>query len=635
MKADLLVLQVCDFLDDGDGFYRLHEPSRQLSRLPGVVVIDCHYYHRLLPGLMATADVLVLPFLHNWDLFSKIEARRAAGQVTVFEANDYFYDVQPWNPISSGWQDRAIQDEYRLYMGAADLVQTSTRALERRWQKWAKRVAVFENQLSHIPPLGPPPNRPLTIGWGGSPGHFADWYHAAPALEAWLNAHPTVRLAVMCNEFAKPFVSIPAERYQFTPFGSLPQYLQFLTILDIGLAPLLPSEYNRCRSDVKFLEYASHGVTGIYAALDPYLESVRHGETGLIYQNEREMVDSLDRLAGDADLRMRIRKQGYEYVTTQRRVEDHIGTRLETYRQLLGRPGAGQIIPDEVIAASQRDGSYLQLRPQEAEKALIGALQASNPRETLAQLRHLVDRYPGYLIAREQLGRVCNDLREHPAALSALEYVSRVDPNSAQVLCEMARARYMLNDNAGARRDLQAALKLNPQFYPGWLYFLRFLELTKATDGPEWLEKARSIFPRNFTVALAGARFETGLAGVAYLTEVIDQFANMLTVEERASAVAAFSQVIQAIAGPYLASPEAVQLLERSCTLFPKSSSLADMLARAFRLAGRHAESRAEFIRALELRRAAEAYRAEFPKEDGRIHYWQFAEAICRYTGEP
>ena len=78
MKAELFILQVCEFLDDGDGLYRLHQPSLHLSRLPGVVVVDCHFYHRYLPSLIAAADVLVLPFFHNWDYFSLIERRRAA-----------------------------------------------------------------------------------------------------------------------------------------------------------------------------------------------------------------------------------------------------------------------------------------------------------------------------------------------------------------------------------------------------------------------------------------------------------------------------------------------------------------------------------------------------------------------------
>src|SRR5262245_39680143 len=206
MHAEFFILQICDFLDDGDGYYRLHEPSRQLSRLPGTVVVDCHFYHRYLPQLVALADVVVLPLIHNWDFFPLIEDRRSRGQATVFEANDYFYDVQPWSPISAQWQDRALQSEYRCYMAAADAVQTSTAELARRWEPGARRVVVFRNQLTEIPPLPPPPSRPLTIGWGGSPGHFADWYYVAPVLEKWLAAHPDVHLAVMTNEFAKPFL---------------------------------------------------------------------------------------------------------------------------------------------------------------------------------------------------------------------------------------------------------------------------------------------------------------------------------------------------------------------------------------------------------------------------------------------
>src|SRR5580704_12112822 len=60
LEAELLVVQICEFQEDGDGFYRLHEPSRQLARLPGVVTIDCDAHHRLLPQLAAEADVLVL-----------------------------------------------------------------------------------------------------------------------------------------------------------------------------------------------------------------------------------------------------------------------------------------------------------------------------------------------------------------------------------------------------------------------------------------------------------------------------------------------------------------------------------------------------------------------------------------------
>jgi tetratricopeptide (TPR) repeat protein len=628
MKADCFILQVCEFLDDGDGMYRLHEPSRYLSWLPGVVVIDCHYHHRLLPSLLDQADILVLPFFHNWDFFPIIERRRAAGQVTVFEANDYFYDVQPWNPVARQWQDRAIQDEYRQYMAIADAVQTSTPELARRWQPWARRVFVFRNYLTDVPPLAAPPARPLTIGWGGSPGHLADWYHLTPWLQQWLEAHPDVRLAVMTNEFGRPFINLPSERYHFTPFGSLAAYYQFLHTLDIGLAPLLPSEYNRCRSDVKYLEYASRGVAGIYADLEPYRATVEPGKTGLLYRTPEEFLQALDRLAGDAALRQSIREQAHAYVHQQRRLADHIGERLDAYRNLLPAGPRGVELSADVLAAAVRDGNYLQLRPGEPETVLRAAAESAGTVENAQKLQWVLQGYPNYLAALQEQGRILNDLRDTGNALAHLERARVLNPSSARTLGEMGRAHFIAKNAGEARRLLEQALEQNPWNVPCWLYLYRLLLLTRSPDGPYWAERGRQLYPQNYTLALAGARLYPGGEGLTVLQRLLEEYGAMFTPEEKSAAALAFGQAILEMAGPHLAAPEAVPLLQQTCAVFPQSARLADLLAYALRLAGQHEASHREYARALELQRAATLFRAEFPQEDGRFHLWQFAEHI-------
>ena len=122
----------------------------------------------------------------------------------------------------------------------------------------------------------------------------------------------------MTDEPGRAFFQLPPERYRFEPFGSLTSYLRFLEGIDIGLAPLLTTDYNRGRSDVKFLEYASRGVAGIYADLEPYRDVVIPGETGLLYRTPQEMLEQLDRLHGDAALRQKVRRGAYDYVTTRR-----------------------------------------------------------------------------------------------------------------------------------------------------------------------------------------------------------------------------------------------------------------------------------------------------------------------------
>jgi tetratricopeptide (TPR) repeat protein len=634
MKADLLIVQVCEFLSDGDGLYRLHQPSLYLSRLPGVAVVDCHYSHRVLPGLVEAADVLVLPFFNNWDLFPLLDKRRQAGQATVFEANDYFYDVQPWSPIGPQWQDRAIQEEYRLFMAHADAVQTSTEQLARRWRAWSRRVAVFPNQLTNVPPLASPPPRPLTIGWGGSPGHFADWYHLAPCLQNWLTAHPDVHLAVMTNEFAQPFFRLPPERYHFTRFGTLADYLRFLGSVDIGLAPLLPTEYNRCRSDVKFLEYAAHGVAGIYADLEPYRDMVVPGETGLVYRTEDEFLACMDRLANDANLRRGIRERAHAYVARERRLADHIGRRLAFYRELLPGPSRGGDISEAVLAAAVRDGNYLQLRPQEPEQAVIQAMQGPASAEAVQKLGRVLEQYPDYLAALQEHGRLLNDLRDSHGALGCLQRALSLNPQSARSLSEIGRAHFVLGNAAEARKMLEAGLALNPLYLPGWGYFLRLLALTKSPDGPCWAARARELFPDNFTLALASAKLYPGPEGIGVLHQLFGRFGSSLTAEERPAAAGAFSQTIMEVAGPHLAAQETVDLLRRACAVFPTSARLADMLGYALHLTGQREESHREYARALDIRRTAKIFQAEFPRDDGRFYFWQFAENIRSSVGK-
>jgi tetratricopeptide (TPR) repeat protein len=633
LHAELFVLQVCEFLDVGDGVYRFHSPSRYLSRLPGVVVMDIDLHHRLLPPLAEAADVLILAGFEA-DMFPVLERRRAGGRITIFEANDYYYDIQPWNPLSAEWFNRALQDSFAQGLAVADAVQTSMPELARRWrERIAHPVIAFPNQLTDVPPLAPPPVRPLTIGWGGSPGHFADWYHIAPLLEKWLIAHPHVHLEVMNHEFAKPFVQLPAERYRFTPFGSLADYLRFVHGLDIGLAPLLPSGYNRCRSDVKFLEYASHGVAGIYADLEPYQHTVVHGETGLLYKTEAELMHYLDLLAEDATLRGRIREQAHAYVAAQRRLENHIGDRLAFYRQLLPGPPHGCAIPAEVLTAAVREERYLQLRRQQPEQTLMAAMKAQTSRESVQTLTRLVEQCPNYVAALQHLGKQLNDQRDSKAALRYLEQARTLNPHSARTLCEMGRAYYLLNDDARARKTMENALTINPYYQSGWQYLLRALAIARAADGRPWAERAHQIHPANFALALLGVKVYPPAEGVAVLRQLLDEYAPTFMADEVPAAAAAFSETIRDVAGPLLGTRSVLELLRRACAVFPASASLANMLARALHLAGHYAESHAEYVRALDLKRAAQTFRAEFPQEDGTFYFGQFAEHIRSLTG--
>ena len=156
---------------------------------------------------------------------------------------------------------------------------------------------MFPSQLWDAPPPTPVrrPDR-VVIGWGGSRAHREDLRAVIPALAGVLERHPEVELAVMTDAELRPaFDGLPAERVSFTPWGALASYYRFLEGIDIGIAPLAPTAFNRCLGDTRFMEYAAHGVLAVCADLEPYRDVVRPGETGYLFADAAELETVLER----------------------------------------------------------------------------------------------------------------------------------------------------------------------------------------------------------------------------------------------------------------------------------------------------------------------------------------------------
>jgi tetratricopeptide (TPR) repeat protein len=629
----MFIVQVCDFPLNGQAFYRYHEPGRALSRC-GAVVVDCDPLHRLLPLLADAADVLVL-HVYDWEWIPVLRRRRALGRATVVEASDDYFDVQPWNPGSVAWADGLEREKLQQLLAEADAVQTTTEELARRWAPWARRVAVLANHLPEIPPLAEPPRRPLTVGWGGSGTHLADWYAVCPVLQAWLDDRPDVHFGVMTDEAARPFLRLPPERYHFRRPGSLAEYLAFLRTLDVGLAPLLPSDFSRGRSDLKYLEYAAHGVAGIYANRGPFRDRVRHGETGLLYETGEELRRHLDALATDTALRRRLRQAAHADFMANRRLVDHVGERLRLYREL-GPAVCGQReLPAEVVAAATRDGNYLQLRPGAPERVLAAAIERPADAEALPALVRLMEQHPLYEAALQQLGHLLNEAGRTDAALEYLNRALGLNPHSPRALCEAARSLAAAGDPSMARQHLEHALELSPSYPLAWLRLLRLLRDHPDGDATGWAERALRRHPQSYAVALAALPLLPERDRAARLAQLIEACAPAPDSEERGPAVAAFARAVGETVGPRPDTAEALELLRRAARALPESASVAAWLGQALDLAGETEEAQQHYARALTLRRHADVYRREVGAEDASLRQCLIAAYARKWSATP
>lgn len=80
----------------------------------------------------------------------------------------------------------------------------------------------------------------------------------------------------------------------YIPVASYDLYQNYIINIkaDIGLAPLVDCPFNRCKSNLKFLEYSLLGMLTVASPVAPYLDTIQDGVTGL-FVRDNDWVEAL------------------------------------------------------------------------------------------------------------------------------------------------------------------------------------------------------------------------------------------------------------------------------------------------------------------------------------------------------
>jgi tetratricopeptide (TPR) repeat protein len=271
---------------------------------------------------------------------------------------------------------------------------------------------------------------------------------------------------------AEPFAALDADRFGFVMAGTLPQYLAWLEGLEIGLAPLLPTEFNRCRSDVKFLEYASRSLVPVLQNLDPYRHLAGSG-AALLFDNPDDLIHQLDRLVAEPALRQTIASAAHALVGQERRLDQHASGRLAVYRELAesAPPAEGTVEPLLRQAAERPLTSLPGLRqlapghwrlgvdsPADQQRLRgVEALQRGALAEAAEALTQAVQLDPGDAHSLSFLGHTLQRQGRLAEALMAFERATSLDPLQSRPVRALARLHARAARHYGER-----AAALNP-----------------------------------------------------------------------------------------------------------------------------------------------------------------------------
>jgi tetratricopeptide (TPR) repeat protein len=349
-RPPLLIVQVGppEPLDRAPALYRTIQPCRALGEMTDVTVISGSILSPALYGrepsggtersLLLAADILVIRDVADPDLLPVIAARRRNGRLTVYEIGRHVF-AHPVDDGAAG-TDLAARSLPPQLARQADCLQLTTAALDAQFAGLNPRRAILPSQLWDAPDIKPRPsgNR-VVIGWAGTSAERRDLQLALPALAGVLDRHPEVRVSIMGDpDLQAALAPLPAARLSFIPAGSQERTQKFLDEIDIGIAPLEPTAYNRCRDDVRFIEYAAHGVLAICADLEPYRDVVRPGQTGFLFRDAGELETVLERALAEEEVRAAIPARAAR-TAAERLERPHAALRLGFYLSAAAQMG--------------------------------------------------------------------------------------------------------------------------------------------------------------------------------------------------------------------------------------------------------------------------------------------------------
>lgn len=260
------------------------------------------------------------PYERQLDGFTRVLARCSQrGVPVVYELDDNLLDLhraEPWEVYPGPF----LRGVVAFLTRQADGVIVSTPALAERVAHLRSGVLVVPNALDERlfgPALGPAEARAstVTVGYMGTLTHEADLRMVLAPLRALLRRHAgRVRFELVGGgaeeRVASLFEGLPFRRLHPRHEDPYPKFVPWMRRhlrWDVAIAPLEDNAFTRCKSDLKYLDYAALGIPGVFSDVRPYRSAVRHRETGLLAANEpKAWADALEEIVSDGDLRSRL-----------------------------------------------------------------------------------------------------------------------------------------------------------------------------------------------------------------------------------------------------------------------------------------------------------------------------------------
>jgi len=257
------------------------------------------------------------------------------GKKMVIECDDYF-EVNPDSPFAYEHKIYDAKFVITRSMQVADMITTTTNYLAEKLKKLNKNVVVLPNYIDTARwDLNYLPNDTgkIRIGWAGSITHVDDVKLIVNPIRRICREFKNVQLVMVGDpRVSALFEGLPVENMNGVPFEAWPSKLYSLR-LDIGLAPLRDTLFNRCKSNIKWIEYSIAQIPGVYSPT-VYDNYDFDGIYGQIAKNEEQWYRCIKNYIICENLRKDIASRARSAVLTGYTLKTNIHKWIKAYEGL-------------------------------------------------------------------------------------------------------------------------------------------------------------------------------------------------------------------------------------------------------------------------------------------------------------
>jgi glycosyltransferase involved in cell wall biosynthesis len=317
------------------------------------------------------ADIVIWhPMFYDWSFEFYLEMQHKHQKPFVVEVDDNYVDVPPWNEAFHSFKNGSSYRRIGLdTMRNADALFVTTPHLAYTYGDINDNIYLIENSLDFKSDrkfvgwddVSVRKHRGTRIGWIGGRSHYNDLMLVVPALKEILSKYEDVTLCLVnsalmssCKALNVPY---PFEGYKNVHYSdhsvAINRYAKFAASFgfDIGIAPLVDCNFNRSKSNLRWLEYSALKIPTVAANVGHFIKTVRPGMDGILVKadDQTQWINTLSGLIEDSSARETLGNNAYKRIKKDFNVSRNAPKYLRLLKNLANSSVQEDLIDNEAV----------------------------------------------------------------------------------------------------------------------------------------------------------------------------------------------------------------------------------------------------------------------------------------------